>query len=333
MGKPRKKIVTIGGGTGSSVVLSGLKEYPVQISAVVSMMDSGGSTGRLVRDLKVHPMGDVRQALLALSKADPGKKDFFCFRFSKGELLGHNAGNIFLAAFEKIDNNFEQAIETIKDFLEVKGDVIPVTLQKTDLIAYLKNGKKLVKEEFLELLSQKKSSLKKLGLTKKSKANPKAIKAIKEAGTIIICPGNPCRSVLPNFLVAGISQAVKKSKAKVIFVANLMNKKGQTDKMTLSQVISFYEKYTGRDIVDVVVYNTDKFKKDFLKKYRLKDESLLKIDQKNLFRASYKTVGASLLTEKISKQDKADVFLKRTAIRHDPKKLAKIIMEIVNNSK
>lgn len=328
MKRSKKKIVTIGGGTGSFTVLSGLQQYPVKLSAIVSMMDSGGSTGKLVQDLKVHPMGDTRQALLALSQADPSRKDFFNLRFNQGELKGHNAGNIFLAAMEKITGDFPEAIKLAQKFLRVKGNVIPVTLQKADIIAYLKNGQRLVKENALEKLSQLKSSVKKLRLSKKVKANPEAIKVIQEADLIIITPGNPCRSVLPNFLVSGIVPALKKSKAKVILLANLMNKKGQTDKMTLSQVVSFYEEYIGKNTIDVVIYNTAPLKRNFLKKYKLKDESLLKIDKEKLFLQNYKAIGVPLLAKKGVKQNRADIFLKRTAIRHDPEKLAKIITQL-----
>lgn len=328
MRKGRKKIVTLGGGTGSATVLAGLKQHPVKLCAIVTTMDSGGSTGRLVNDLKVHSMGDVRQALVALSCADSSWKDFFNFRFNQGNLKGHNAGNILLAALEKITGDFKKAIEIAKKFLRVSGDIIPVTLEKTDLVTYLENGKKLIKEDSLELLPKMKSSVKKLSLTKKVIANPKAVKAIRAAEIIVVGPGNPCRSILPNFLVTGIAQAVRKSKAKIILVANVMNKKGQTDQMTLSQVVSFYEQYIGKNVIDVVLYNTSRLKKDFIKRNKLKDESVLKIDLKNLIGQSYESIGAPLLAAKGIKQDKADVFLKRTAIRHDPKKIAKIIMDI-----
>ncbi|PIS42513.1 MAG: hypothetical protein COT24_03015 [Candidatus Kerfeldbacteria bacterium CG08_land_8_20_14_0_20_40_16] len=333
MRKKRAKIVTIGGGTGSSQVLLELKKYPVQLSAIVTMMDSGGSTGQLVKEAKVHPMGDVRQALLALSKASPDQKEFFDFRFARGGLRGHNLGNMILAAFEKATGNFEKSIEIIKRFLTVKGDVIPVTLEFTDLVAYLKNGKKLVREDRLELLTKKSYSFKRLGLTHKVKANPKAIKAIREAEIIIIGPGNPLRSILPNFLVTGIKSAVKKSKAKAIFLANLMNKKGQTDQLTLSESIAFYEQYIGKGVIDYVVYNSADFSKDLLRKYQLKDESLLKIDKDNLQRSNYKAIGAPLLAKGGFSQKKEDVLLTRTAIRHDPKKLAKIIMRIISERK
>ena len=157
---PKKKnIVTIGGGTGSSIVLSGLKKYPVNISAIISMMDSGGSTGRLVRDLDVHPMGDIRQALLALSNANIKNRDFFDFRFESGDLHGHNAGNIFLAGFEKQLGSFEEAVKKAVEYLKVKDKVIAVTLTRTELVAHLKDRRKLIQEHSFNDLVNKSSLL------------------------------------------------------------------------------------------------------------------------------------------------------------------------------
>lgn len=329
MNRRKIKIVTIGGGTGSSQVLLGLKEYPLRLSAIVSMMDSGGSTGELMEALKVHPMGDIRQILGALANTNSARRDFFNLRFKEGELMGHSAGNIFLAAYEKIYGNFEKAVSEAKEFLGVKENIIPVTLQRTDLVAYLQNGRKLVKEDSLELLSKRGYSFKKLGLTKKVKANPAAIKAIQAAQVIVICPGNPFRSVLPNFLVDGIKQSLRKSKAKKILVANLMNKKGQTDNLPLSQVVALYEKYIGQGVIDCLIYNSSKFPKNFLHKYQLKDELPLLIDKNKLALAKYRSVNAPLLMNKGYKQAIGDVLLRRTAIRHDPQKIAKIIMKIV----
>ncbi|PIY95910.1 MAG: hypothetical protein COY66_05635 [Candidatus Kerfeldbacteria bacterium CG_4_10_14_0_8_um_filter_42_10] len=333
MKKTGIKIVTIGGGTGSSQVLLGLKKYPVQLSAIVTMTDSGGSTGKLTAKYKVHPMGDVRQALLALSNAEPADREFFNFRFAGSGLKGHSLGNLFLAALEKATGDFEKSIQIIKKLFSVEGNVIPVTLDFTDLVAYLKNGRKLVKEDQLGLLEKKGYHFKKLGLTRKAKANPQALKAIKEAQVIIICPGNPLRSVLPNFLIEGIKQAVKNSKASVILIANLMNKKGQTDNLTLFELVAFYEQYAGPRAIDYVIYNTSSFPPSLLKKYQLKDESPLKTDKENLSRLSYKTIGAPLLAKTGYRQKKGDVLLKRTAIRHDPKKLAKMIMRVVSKTK
>ncbi|MFA6392227.1 MAG: gluconeogenesis factor YvcK family protein [Patescibacteria group bacterium] len=330
---PKKKnVVTIGGGTGTSVVLSGLRKYPVKLSAIVTMMDSGGSTGQLVRDFNVHPMGDVRQALLALSRAEKERRDFFEFRFDQANLLGHNAGNLFLAGYEKQLGSFEQAIKKAYEYLEVEGEVIPVTLTRTELVAQLAGGRKIFQEHSFDDLVKKKNTFQKLLLSKRASANPRAISAIKKADAIIICPGNPLRSVLPNFLVGGIRQAFKNSKAPVIFCANLLNKKGQTDSMDLAEVVDFFEKYIGKGVIDYVIYNSEKISGKMLKKSKLDDEVIMPINEKKLNSADYQAVSALLLATEVYQQKKSDVLLKRTGIRHDPKKLATIIMQIIQKA-
>jgi uncharacterized cofD-like protein len=325
----KKNIVTIGGGTGTSVTLTGLKKYPINLSAIVSMMDSGGSTGRLIRDLDVHPMGDIRQALLALSRSNKENRDFFDFRFESGNLKGHNAGNLFLAGFEKQLGSFESAIEKASEYLGVEGRVIPVTLTRTELVAHLKGGRKLFKEHSFDDLEKQKNVFVKLSLSKPVKANPNAIKAIRAADAIVICPGNPLRSVLPNFLVSGIRQAIKKSKAPVIFCSGIMNKKGQTNKMDLAEGIEMFEEYIGKELIDYVIYNSGTINKQVLKKNQLTDELLMPINKEKLDEADYKAIGVSLLAKDTYKQNKSDVLIKRTRIRHDPQKLATIIMRIV----
>jgi uncharacterized cofD-like protein len=325
----RKNIVTIGGGTGTSVVLTGLKKYPVNLSAIVTMTDSGGSTGRLARDLSVHPMGDVRQALVALSCAEKNHKDFFNLRFEDGILQGHNAGNLFLAGYEKQLGSFEKAISKASEYLAVNGSVIPVTLTRTELVAQLLDGKKIIGEHAFDDLAKKSNVFKKLSLSKKSTANPRAIKAIRNADAIVICPGNPLRSVLPNFLVGGIREAVKKSGVPVIFCVSLMNKKGQTGSLELPEVVDFFERYIGRDVIDYVVYNTEKISSQTLNKYKLHDEQVLKAGTKKINRTKYQLIGAPLLATRAYQQKKSDTLLERTKIRHDPRKLATIIMRIV----
>lgn len=328
----RKNIVTIGGGTGTSVVLSGLRKYPVNLFAIVTVMDSGGSTGRLVREFDVHPMGDIRQALLALSYADKSHKDFFNLRFHSAGLKGHNAGNLFIAGYEKQLGSFDRAIKKAEEYLSVHGSVIPVTLDRVDLVAELINGRKIVGEHAFDDLTKKQNIFKKLSLTKKANANPKAVAAIKKADVIVICPGNPLRSVLPNFLLDGIKQALAKSSAPVVLCANLMNKKGQTGSMNLTQMVDFYEKYIGKKTIDYVIYNTQQISENILKKYKLKDEKEIKKDNSESDKVHYSLIGAPLIADRAYKQEKTDVLLQRTKIRHDPQKLATIIMKIVQNS-
>ncbi|MBU2229521.1 YvcK family protein, partial [Patescibacteria group bacterium] len=263
------------------------------------------------------------------SYADEEYRDFFNLRFDSGDLRGHNVGNLFLAGYEKQFGSFDKAIEKASEYLKVGGKVIPVTLTRTELVAHLVGGRKLFQEHSFDDLAKRKNVFKKMSLSKKASANPQAVKAINDADAIVICPGNPFRSVLPNFLVRGIQQAVKNSKAPVLFCSGLMNKKGQTGSMDLAEGIKLYEQYIGKGVIDCVIYNSKKMSPQMLKKNQLNDELPMPVDQQKLDQAPYKSIAAPLLASETYQQKKSDVLLERTRIRHDPQKLATIIMRIV----
>ncbi len=315
-----KRIVTIGGGTGTFTVLSGLRRYDdVHLSAIVTMADSGGSTGRLRDEYGVLPPGDLRQSLVALSNASLDLRKLFNFRYDRGGLKGHTFGNIFLSTFEQMTGSLDDAIVLASEILNIHGEVIPVTLGNAQLIAELKNGKKLVGEAAIsdyQLLS--KFGVKNVSLAPKVKANPKALRAIKEADLIVVGPGNFYSSVVPNFLVSGIVDAVRKSKAKKVLVANIMNKHGQTDDFTVGAYLTTLEGIAKAKLFDAVLYNTKRPLATLLKRYA---------DEGEPVRAEGKTiggrplVGADVLARGLYKAPAGDA-LPRTLIRHDPKKLA-----------
>jgi uncharacterized cofD-like protein len=208
----KKNVVTIGGGTGSFVLLSGLKKYPVNISAIVSMADDGGSTGLLRDELGVLPPGDVRQCLVALSDSSDTLRELMNYRFGGKNLKGHSFGNLFLSALEKICKNFSKGVEEAGKILNVKGEVIPVTEDDISLRMELEDGKMLRGEHEINMnFSIEKIGIKKFYLKPKAASNPKAIEKIMEADVIIIGPGNHYCSVLPNMLVPGISSAIRRS--------------------------------------------------------------------------------------------------------------------------
>ncbi len=195
----KTKVVVIGGGTGSFTVLSGLKKYPeLDLTAVVSMADDGGSTGKLRDEYGVLPPGDVRQCLVALSEADLLMRELFNFRFSGGSLTGHNLGNIFISAIEKMTGNFNDALKVISQILNVKGLVLPVTLDKVHLVAELNNGKIISGQNEIannHLVSR--FGVKKIYFDKKAKVNPEALRAISKADIIIVGPGSFYSSLVP----------------------------------------------------------------------------------------------------------------------------------------
>jgi len=318
----------MGGGTGNFVVISGLKKYPVKLSAIVSMTDDGGSSGILRDELGALPPGDIRQCLVALSGENLLLRKLFNYRFDKGTFKGHNFGNLFMVALEKITGSFDQAVEKASKVLNVHGEVIPVTLDKAWLMARLKNNHLLKGEhtisKFKLLL---KCKVKKLFIKPKARANPKAISAIKKADLIVISPGDLYCSILPVFLVDGIPEAIRKSKAKKVYNCNLMTEKGHTDGFKVEDFVNAIENYLGKETIDYVIFNTKKPSHQFLKKYSEEGAKLVEFDKETLKKKGY--IGANLINPKIYKKDSADIFLQRTLIRHHPDKIAKVIMSLL----
>lgn len=320
----KQKIVTIGGGTGSFTVLSGLKYYPVELSAIVSMADDGGSTGVLRDELGVLPPGDVRQCLVALSESRRAMLELFNYRYSHGGLAGHNFGNIFLSTLEKLTGDFGKAVKEAGKILRIQGQVIPVTFADTKLIGELKSGKVIAGQYRIEKAHP--SDLKKLWLAPRAKANPEALKAIRRADKIVINPGNLFLSIIPNLLVSGVTDAIRESRGQKIYVSNLMSSLGLTDNFTVMDHINELEKYLGRKTIDAVVYNTQRPTPELLRKYSREGEHLVELGNvpKN---SRLKLVGDKLVARKVFKRPKGDK-ISRTLIRHDSDKIAKLIFAL-----
>jgi uncharacterized cofD-like protein len=255
-------------------------------------------------------------------------RELFNYRYGTGGLSGHSFGNIFLSTLEKITGGFDTAVIEASRILRIKGFVLPVTLKSTRLVAVLKNGEKLIGEKNIYTYKEDFYNIKKLYLKPKVKLNPRIFQAIEEADKIVINPGDLYSSLVPNFLVEGLSEAIAKSKAKVICVANLMTKAGQPDDFTLDKYISIIEKYLGKKIIEYVIFNTELPEQKLLKKYAKLGEKPLtggKIETLS----SFKLLGHKLLSHKIYKADKNDVLsAERSLVRHDSCKLAKIIYEL-----
>lgn len=328
----RKKIVTIGGGTGSFMLLSGLKKYPVDISAIVSMADDGGSTGMLRDELGVLPPGDVRQCLVALSESSDVMRKLLNYRFESGGLKGHNFGNLLLSALEKISGNFEEGVGEAIKILNVKGDVIPVSNGDMRLNIRLKNGKIIKGESKLDDNEEiREIGVKEVFLESKIKANKKALKKIKEADLVIIGPGDHYGSIIPNLLVPGISEAIIKSKATVIYNCNLTNKKGQTENFELDDYADAVNSYLGKTRIDYVVYNVKKAPRVDLETYKKKEGIGMTtgFSEGRSKKRKFKVVRADVLKKIRADRDKSDALVdKRSFIRHDSEKLAKVIMMI-----
>lgn len=326
-----KKVVTIGGGTGSFTLLTGLKKYPVDITAIVSMADDGGSTGVLRDELGVLPPGDVRQCLVALSDSSEMLRELMNYRFDRGGFSGHSFGNLLLSALEKINGSFAGAVAEAAKILNVRGEVVPVTEEDTNLHILLKNGKLLKGENNINHNFEiEKSGVEKIYLSPAAKANRQAVKKILEADIIIIGPGNYYCSVLPNFLVRDIPEAIRRSKAKVVLNCNLVNKKGHSEKFSLDDYVDSINRHIGENRIDFVTFNSKKPGKELIKKYQEHKGLLVEFDEAAKRKRNYRVVKADILSEKNPRYHKADVLSKRRSfIRHDSEKLAKVLMIIL----
>lgn len=309
-----QKIVVIGGGTGSYTVLRGLKNYDVDLTAVVSMMDSGGSTGRLRDEFGFLPPGDVRMCLLALSPDTSVLRKLFEYRFNKGiGLNGHNLGNLFLTALRDITGKEEEAIKEASRILNVKGRVLPVTTTNCQLGAILENNQVVVGETNIDIpRHDTRLRIKKLFLVPKPKACREAVRTILKADKIVIGPGDLYTSVLPNLLVSGIKNAIKKSKAKKVYVYNIMTKHGETTGFKASDFVKEVEKYLGEGVLNYVICNNKRPSIKLLKEYEKEKAEFVEPDIKS---KKYKVVRTDLL-------DNIDLA------RHNPDKLAKTIMKL-----
>jgi uncharacterized cofD-like protein len=321
------RIVTIGGGTGSYVALMGLKKYDVRLTAVVNMIDSGGSSGKLRDELGVLPPGDIRQCLVALAASPKLLRDMFNYRFTEGGLKGHNFGNIFLSTLEKNTGSMKKAISEVGKILRIKGNVAPITLDKSDLCVELADGKIIEGETHIDEVenAEQRAKIIKAYLKPPAQLNEDAAKAISEADYILVGPGDLYTSIIPNLLVNGAAQAIKDSKAKKIFVLNLMTKYGQTTDYAASQHLEDLEKYLGKNVIDYIMLNTKIPRKETLDWYEEFHEFPVKDDlgdESNIIRRA-------LIKDVVFNSSVAD-NLHRSIVRHDPDKLAAEIMKIIN---
>lgn len=317
-----KKIVTIGGGTGNFTALRGLKNYDIDISAIVSMADDGGSTGILRDELGVLPPGDVRQCLVALSDSSRLMRSLMNYRFEQGGLGGHSFGNLLLSALEKVTGSFEKAVEEAGKILYIKGKVIPVTIHPVRLKMVLKSYQVLEGEREIYLSQEIDKGYSSIYLEPYPKANPQAINEIMNADLIVVGPGGLYTSLIPNLLVEGVVEALKTSDAKKVFVVNLMNRKGQTTNFKVSNYLSELNRFIGQDIFDFILVNEQRPAQELIEIYAQEGDLVQNDINDDRIRR------ASLLGE-IRHGIKKDVF-PRNLIRHNSKKLAQELMQIVD---
>jgi uncharacterized cofD-like protein len=313
------KIVAIGGGTGLSTMLRGLKVFSSNITAIVTVADDGGGSGILRQDLGMLPPGDIRNCILALADTEPIMQQLIQYRFQEGMLKGQSFGNLFLAALDGISGSFEEAVRKMSDVLAVTGRVLPVTLDNVELCAELEDGSIICGES---KITGRNYNCK--GRIKRAYLNPgevkplkEAIDAILEADVIILGPGSLYTSIIPNLLVNGICESIRDSGAIKMYVCNVMTQPGETDDYTLFDHIKAIEEHSFKGIVDYTIVNTAEISDDLRKKYRDDGAGQVKIDMDLINDSRIEIVTGNFIS------------LKSNLIRHDHYKLAEVIMDIV----
>ncbi|GLV14551.1 gluconeogenesis factor [Alicyclobacillus hesperidum] len=311
----RLKIVAIGGGTGLSTILRGLKEYQVELTAVVTVADDGGSSGRLRDDFAMPPPGDIRNCLVALADTEPLLERLLQFRFPAGQgLEGHSFGNLFLAAMTHIMGDFESAIRETSRVLAVRGKVLPAVREDVRLRAHLADGSVIEGEskipeaggriELLELVPKDLEPL------------PDVLSAIASADAIVVGPGSLYTSVLPNLLVPGIADAIAGSSARKIYVCNVMTQRGETDDLSASSHVKAIYKHIGKPLFDYVLVNAAPLPEEALQQYQQQMSYPVRVDIEELNRLGLKVIAR-------------DFVHYATYARHDSRKIAEQIVSLL----
>lgn len=312
-----KKVVTIGGGSGTFALHSGLKKRLTNISAIVSMVDSGGSTGVLRDELGVLPPGDARKCLVALSEDRGAMRSLFSYRYKKGHLKGESFGNLFISTLEKITGSFERAVLEASKILSVNGKVIPVTLDDANLHAKLIDGEVIVGETNIDIPKHDGNlPIVDLFIKPKARISPMAKKAIDKADLIIIGPGDLFSSICANIVVPGVATAIRKSRAKKVYVCNLMTKFGETNNFAASEFLQTIEKYLGVGVIDYMICHSKKFDKKILARYKKEKAEQVEVNQPAIKKMGYRLINA-------------DIAQVKKLIRHDSEKLTNVILKLL----
>ena len=308
-----KKIVVLGGGTGQSILLSGLKKFPFDIRSVVSVCDDGKSTGILRREYNVPAMGDLRRVLISLAETEDVVDKFVNYRFNKGsELDGHTVGNILLTALADIYGNMSNAVSQFSKILNMRGKVIPFSDDNIILMGEMEDGSVVEGEHNITETNKK---ISKVYYKNPVNVNPEVIKSIKESDAIILSMGSVYTSIIPNLLCKEVIDAIDKSHAKIIYVCNIMTQPGETDDFTVSDHINLLDSYLGKRKIDIVMTNSEKISKKIQRKYEtMEQKDLVKVDDKNI---------------KIEHIKRPFAKIEDSIIRHDSIKVGLEIMNIL----
>lgn len=318
------KVVAIGGGTGLSTMLRGLKYYTSNITAIVTVADDGGGSGDLREDLGILPPGDIRNCILALSDTEPLMEELLQYRFTDGRLKNQSFGNLFLAAMDGISTNFEEAVRKMSDVLAVTGKVMPVTLDNMKLKARLKNGEMVEGESNIpERVIECQSPIERIFIEpEEARALEEAVEAIRDADAIILGPGSLYTSIIPNLLVKDIANELLKSEAVKIYVSNIMTQPGETDGFDVADHIKAINNHIGGSIIDYVIANVEELDEALNKRYKEDHSEEVKIDEEKI-----RSLGTDIIRGNLVKINE------KGFVRHDSEELAAIVIETIMDKK
>ena len=313
------KIVAIGGGTGLSTMLRGMKKYTDNLTAIVTVADDGGGSGLLRQDLGMLPPGDIRNCILALAETEPIMEKLLRYRFTEGSLSGQSFGNLFLAAMDGISENFEEAIKRVSDVLKVTGRVLPVTLNDVNIEAELENGDIVQGETKIgHAIADTNSRIKEVRLIPAdADPLPEVIRAIYDADLIILGPGSLYTSITPNLIVKGVSEAILNSRALKVYVCNIMTQPGETDDMTAYQHAMALCGHAGGKIMDYCIVNKEKIPEHFIEKYKVDGSRAVEVNHIKFNLAGIKLIEGDFVKD-------CGEF-----VRHDYDKLAKTLADLL----
>lgn len=319
-----KRIVIIGGGTGLSSLLRGLKHVTKDLHAVVNVVDDGGSSGLLRKDMDVIPPGDIRNCILAMSNASPTLERLFNYRFDRGSLDGQSFGNLMLAALEDLSGSIEASIQETSKVFNITGKVYPVTLSNITLQAILQNGQEVIGESVIpQVALQQNSPIKTVNLLpSRPRTLPEVIEVIETADIILVGPGSLYTSLLPALLVSGIKEAIIRSKGKCFYVANLMTQPGETDGLKLSDHIRIIEDHIEDPIFDGVVVNKTIPRLEVLQQYASQSARPILVQDDELSYFSQR---------KLALKQGAYIALKDGLIRHHHQRVVQDILDLAED--
>lgn len=311
-----KKVIIFGGGSGLSQILKGLKLFPIDITAVVSVFDNGGSTLRLRKDFKIPAVGDISKVLMAMSNTSDDIVNLMNYRFKQSRSLGnHSIKNLLLTALLEQKGDFANAIPVLSQLLDIEGRVLPITEDNAELVGITEDDKKIFGETNITKCHQK---IKKITYDKEVQSNPEVIKRIKDADLIIFSSGSLLTSIIPNIILEDVIKAIKKSKAPKLYICNLVTQPGETDNFKVSDHLKMLNTHLGGNIINMVIANNVEIPPYLAQKYATEEQKdPVKLDEKEL-----NAMGVKVIKDKI-------YAIEDGYLRHDTLKTAYLIFSIL----